>query len=75
MIRTEFYETRPDGANLYRTYSDAHKRIRKDQTGAVYDEAIDVENSGYTYTETDELIEDNELDPQDALDLIFGGVE
>jgi hypothetical protein len=57
MIRTEFYETRPDGANLYRTYSDAHKRIRKDQTGAVYDEAIDPDFCNRTYTETEELVE------------------
>ena len=73
MIRTEFYETRPDGVNLYRTYSDAHKRIKQDQTGAVYDEAIDIENSGYTYTETMESVE--VLEPQEALDFIFGGVE
>lgn len=73
MIRTEFYETRSDGVNLYRTYSDTHKRIKQDQTGAVYDEAIDVENSGHTYTETTESAE--VLEPQEALDLIFGGIE
>lgn len=73
MIRTEYCETRPDGVNLYRTYSDIHKRIKQDQTEAVYDEAIDVENSGYTYTETTESAE--VMEPQDALDLIFGGVE
>ena len=72
MIRTEFYETRMDGANLYRTYSDTNKRIRQDQTGAVYDEAIDVENSGYTYTETAKNVEVTE--PQEALDMAFGGI-
>lgn len=72
MIRTEFYETRPDGVNLYRTYSDTNKRIKQDQTGAVYDEAIDVENSGYTYTETAESAE--VMKPQEGLDTIFGGI-
>ena len=72
MIKTEFYETRVDGVNLYRTYSDTNKRIKQDQTGAVYDEAIDVENSGYTYTETAENVE--VMEPQEGLDTIFGGI-
>jgi hypothetical protein len=57
MIITEFYTTRPDGVNLYRTYSDNGFFIEQN-TGAVYSEAIDVENSGFTYTETDTLIPD-----------------
>ena len=72
MIKTEFYKTRMDGVNLYRTYSDTNKRIRQDQTGAIYDEAIDVENSGYTYTETEESAE--VMEPQEALDMVFGGI-
>ena len=72
MIRTEFYKTRVDGVNLYRTYSDTNKRIKQDQTGAVYDEAIDVENSGYTYTETAESVE--VMESQEGLDTIFGGI-
>jgi hypothetical protein len=32
-------------------------KIRQDQTNALYDEAIDVESSTYTYTETDIPIE------------------
>ena len=57
MIHTDFFMTRPDGVNLFRTYSDEGKRIRQTDTGAIYDEAVDVENSGHTYEETDELIE------------------
>lgn len=53
MIKIEEYMTRSDGVKLIRTYSDAGFQIRQDQTGIVYSEAIDVENSGYTYTETD----------------------
>ena len=57
MIVKEFYRTREDGVNLYRTYSDENYKIRQIETGAIYDEAIDVENAGYTYEETEEKIE------------------
>ena len=56
MIITEHYKTRADGVKLIRTYSDADFRIVRND-GIVYDEAIDIENSGYTYEESDELIE------------------
>jgi hypothetical protein len=59
-IKTEFYRTREDGVNLYRTYSDAGKMIRKVDTDEIYGEAIDVENRGFTYEETDEPIEPSE---------------
>ena len=54
----EFYRTRGDGVNLYRNYSDIHHYIIQDQTGAEYEEAIDVEDAPYTYTESDKEIED-----------------
>ena len=57
MIVKEFYETREDGIDLYRTYSDENYRIRKVGTNEVYDEAIDIEDSEYEYEETDEKIE------------------
>ena len=57
MIQKEFYETRFDGVNLYRTYSDANMMIQKDGTEEIYGEAIDVENSGFTYSETNIPIE------------------
>ena len=58
MVVKEFYETREDGVNLYRSYSDDRLYLIQDQTGEKYQEAIDVETSPYTYTETDEKIED-----------------
>ena len=61
MIVREFYSTRQDGVNLYRTYSDEGKMIRQNETGVLYDEAIDIEGRGYTYTETDEPIEPVEV--------------
>lgn len=57
MIIKEFYITRTDGINLYRTYSDQGFRIHKTGTDEIYDEAIDVESAPYTYTETDKPIE------------------
>ena len=58
-----YYMTRLDGVKLYRfavpntktgdEWGKPQFKIRQDQTGALYDEAIDVENAPYTYTETD----------------------
>ena len=71
MIKTEFYMMRPDGVNLYRTYSDNSMMIQKEGTDDVYDEAIDVENSGNTYTETDIPIEDDtDLTVEDTLIML-----
>ena len=57
MIIREFYMTRNDGVNLYKTSSDKNVYIRKQGTDEEYDAAIDVENSPYTYEETEEVIE------------------
>ena len=57
MIRVEFYITRKDGVNLYRTYSDEGYQIRKIGTNEVYAEAIDIEDSGFLYEETNEHCE------------------
>ena len=59
MIVREHYKTRPDGVELYRTYSDAGYLIRQAETGAEYDESIDIDGTPYTYTETDKLVTDN----------------
>lgn len=57
-IIKEFYKTRQDGVNLFRTYSDKGMQIRKVGTDEVYDEAIDIENAPYTYEETDIRVEE-----------------
>lgn len=64
MIVTEDYKTRSDGVELVRTYSDAGYRIIRND-GVVYDEAIDIKDSGYTYKESDEPIE--EISAEEAL--------
>lgn len=57
MIIREFYMMRKDGVNLYKTYSDKGVYIKKQGTDEKYDIAIDVENSNYTYEETEEIID------------------
>ena len=54
MLVKEFCITREDGVNLYRTYSDKNFKIKQVETGIIYDEAVDVEDSTYTYIETEE---------------------
>lgn len=76
MIKTEFYRTRPDGVKLYRTYSDKNMMIQKDGTEEIYSEAIDVENSGFTYTETDIPVDgggdDEQAQKAEAFDYLTG---
>lgn len=62
MIIREFFLTRKDGVNLYRTYSNEGFYIRKLYTDEVYTEAVDVEDADFEYVETDILlpIEENE---------------
>lgn len=67
MIVREFYKTRSDGVSLYRTYSDAGYMIRQTQTGAEYDEAIDVADAPYTYEETEMKIQTDDADDTAAL--------
>ena len=71
MIKTEFYMTRPDGVDLYRTYSDQGFLIQQDQTGKKYSEAVDVEGK-YTYTETNEMPESEEISDHEALNILLG---
>ena len=61
MIIREFFMSRGDKVNLYRTYSDANLLIQKVGTDEIYSEAIDVEEALYQYVETDQPIDDPEL--------------
>lgn len=60
MIVREYFETREDGVDLYRTYSDEGLKIQKVGTDEIYDEAIDIDGAPYTYVETDIPIEEPE---------------
>ena len=57
IVSLEYYTE--DGRLLIRTKSDRNMMIRQDQTGILYDKAIDVPNR-YTYSETDIPIESEE---------------
>ena len=71
MIVRELYLEREDGVKLYRTYSDSGMKIRQDDTLYIYDEAIDVEGTTHTYTETDVPIEDD-VTAEEALAALEG---
>lgn len=55
-----------------RHYSDRNLKLRQIETGIVYDDAIDIIPCAYTYEETDEPIDDEELDAQEVLDILLG---
>ena len=73
MIVKEEYKTRSDGVKLFRTYSDANRKLIQNETGIVYAEAIDVENAPYTYCESDEIMEHDAMTAEEALSIILGG--
>lgn len=78
-IIREFYKTRNDGINLYKTYSNEGYKIHKLNSEEIYDEAIDVENAPYEYEETTEKIETEEISEVEqkakAYDILVGEVE
>lgn len=71
MLKREFYRSREDGVKLFRTYSDKNMKIQKDGTEELYSEAIDVENSEFSYTETEIPIPaDEEITVADAIAML-----
>lgn len=56
MIVREFHSERKDGVCLYKTFSDINHYIRKVGTEEIYSEAIDIEDAGFEYEETDQEI-------------------
>lgn len=70
MIVREFYKTRKDGVNLYKTYSDNNMYIRQIETDIEYSDAIDVEFANCTYEETDTPIEHIEEPTIENVELI-----
>lgn len=65
MIKREFYRTREDGVDLFRTFSDEHFKIRQLPTNIIYDEAVDMPDAPYEYEETDIPIEEEEYEKLD----------
>lgn len=50
-IKKEFVAETADGVKLYRTFSDEKRKILQNETGIVFDDAVDVENAVFTYSE------------------------
>ena len=57
MVKTELLK---DGT-LIRHYSDSGAKLLQVETGVVYDEAIDIVPCQYTYEETEERVETEEI--------------
>jgi len=53
-------------------YSDAGMKLRKVETGALYDDVLDIIPCPWTYEETDIPVEDIDLPPEEALNIITG---
>lgn len=65
MILQEFLN---DGT-LVRHYSDAGFLLLQNETGAKYADPIDVVPCAYTYTETDELIDQEEMNEEEITEI------
>ena len=76
MVKTEFYMNSFDWVSPYRTYSDQGRMLIRND-GVEYGEAVDVENSSYTYIEGDYPAEDMTETEAKAMayDIITGVAE
>lgn len=61
MIKTETMTI--NGISFVRTYSDTGHRVERD--GVAYDEAIDPADTGRTYTESEEMVGEDEESEDD----------
>ena len=52
-IKKEFCFELVDGTKLFRTFSDEGKQIIQNETGVIFDDAVDVEGATFTYSETE----------------------
>lgn len=62
-----------DEGRRERRYSDKGVKLLQVETNILYDDAVDVVPCRFTYEESEEPIDDSMMDPQEALDMIFGG--
>lgn len=54
MLHYDYYSTRADGKRLQHIYTDDEtKKILQVETGIIYDDVIDFEDTSYSYEETD----------------------
>lgn len=62
-----------DEGTRERRYSDKGVKLLQVETNNLYNDAVDVVPCRFTYEESEESIDDSAMDPQEALDMIFGG--
>ena len=62
-----------DEGKRERRYSDKGVKLLQVETNILYNDAVDVVPCRFTYEESEESIDDSAMDPQEALDMIFGG--
>lgn len=70
MIIKEYLNTRNDGVNLYHIYSDTGADLKQIETGAIFEDVVDVENAPYTY---EEIPDSTEITDGEALNILLGG--
>lgn len=61
--------------DLIKAYSDTGHFLISDETGAVYGEAIDPDFCNRTYTESEELIPEEEATADEIMNILLGGEE
>ena len=61
-IKKEFCFELADGTKLYRTFSDEGKQIIQNETGVIFDDAVDVEGATFTYSEVETKVIQNQED-------------
>ena len=59
---------------VIRHWSDQAVMLRQVETGDLYADAVDVMPCRFTYEETNEPIEEDELEAEEALRIITGGI-
>lgn len=52
-IKKEFCFELADGTRLFRTFSDEGKQIIQNETGVIFEDAVDVEGTIFSYSETE----------------------
>lgn len=63
MIIVEDFGIRSDGVKLVRRYSDRNVMLLQNETGAMYEDPVDIEDAPYTYSETDvSVASDSEIE-------------
>ena len=66
---------RIEGRELEKRYSSTGMMVKQIETDTLYSEAVDIIPCPFIYEETDIPIDDEPLEAQEVLDVIFGGRE